>query len=224
MAHHEFLRKLGIFAVPRFLTEQECAHWRELADATKGVQANVYEDKQARLNEDYRKTLAVTVQDPLQADTVSRIEELRPAISAHFGVEIGDMERLQCLIYRPGDFFRAHRDVVDEPVLLEKSGSLSRRVVTIVVFLNEPACAAAPYQDGILTLYGLMGTPSAAGFGFGVDAEGGLLVAFPSGTLHEVSPVTEGKRYTLVTWFLATEPEHRDEHQPDLQTETPRSG
>ena len=216
MANHEFLRKLGLFAVPGFLTEEECARWRELAQTSNPVQAIVYEDHQARLNEDYRKTLTVKIQDPLQAATASRLENLWPAINAHFGVEIAAMEAVQCLVYRPGDFFRAHRDVADEP-------QLARRLVTIVVFLNDPSCAAAPYQAGALTLYGLMETPAAAGFGFAVDAEIGLLIAFPSGMLHEVSPVVEGKRYTLVTWFLARQPENRNEHEPDIQTEATRS-
>jgi len=223
MAHYEFLRKLGVFAVPRFLSEEECARWRELADTSGGVPARVYEDDRYNLNEEYRRTLSVTVQDPLEAGTVRRLQELLPALGAYFGVEIGEMEKVSCLVYRPGDFFRLHRDVANEPELRKDFRILKRRAVTVVVFLNEPGCAAAAYEGGVLSLYGLLGTPAASEFGFAVDAECGLLVAFRAGTLHEVSPVTGGMRYTLVTWYLDREPEDRDEHQLDVQTETPRS-
>jgi SM-20-related protein len=37
--------------------------------------------------------------------------------------------------------------------------------------------------------------------GFGVEGEEGLLIAFRSDLLHEVTPVTHGERYTLVSWF-----------------------
>jgi predicted 2-oxoglutarate/Fe(II)-dependent dioxygenase YbiX len=82
--------------------------------------------------------------------------------------------------------------------------------------LNHPNHGEEPYQGGDLTFFGLMKTPGAKEYGFPVDMETGLLVAFPSATLHEVSPVTGGKRYTLVTWFFAREPkeasnaDHRD--------------
>jgi len=31
--------------------------------------------------------------------------------------------------------------------------------------------------------------------------EQGTLIAFPSHTLHEVTPITEGRRYSLVGWI-----------------------
>jgi predicted 2-oxoglutarate/Fe(II)-dependent dioxygenase YbiX len=34
-----------------------------------------------------------------------------------------------------------------------------------------------------------------------LEAEEGLLIAFPAGVLHEVTPVLRGSRYTLATWY-----------------------
>jgi PKHD-type hydroxylase len=224
MAHHEFLRQLGIFTVPGFLSPQECARWRELAASSDGVEARIYRDREAQLDEEQRKTLAVTVKHPLQIETERRMEELRGAIEVHFGVELDGLDNVHCLVYRTGDFFRLHADVSNKIDPQGKYAKILRRRVTVVVFLNHPGDGAEPYEGGELRLYGLMGTPAAANFGFPAEAESGLLIAFPATTMHEVSPVTGGKRYTLVTWFLAGEPEASDDHQHDLQTQTPRGG
>jgi predicted 2-oxoglutarate/Fe(II)-dependent dioxygenase YbiX len=203
MAHHAFLRHLGLFTVPGFLTPQECTQWRELAAATEGVEARVYRDGSAERDDEQRKTLAVTIEHSVRVETERRMQGLRRALEIHFGVELQEMEKLQCLVYRPGDFFRLHADVSDEIDRRGKFAHLLRRRVTIVVFLNDPGDTAAPYRGGELCLYGLMETPGSANFGFPVDAESGLLLAFRATTMHEVSPISEGNRYTLVTWFLA---------------------
>jgi len=36
---------------------------------------------------------------------------------------------------------------------------------------------------------------------YGLPGETGLLVAFAAETLHEVSPVTSGERFTIISWF-----------------------
>jgi SM-20-related protein len=38
--------------------------------------------------------------------------------------------------------------------------------------------------------------------GLPLVGEGGLLVAFESGTTHSVTPITHGERYTVVTWLV----------------------
>ncbi len=207
MAHHSFLRQLGLFTVPDFLTPAECAQWRELAAASGGVEARVYRDGAGHLDEEQRKTLSITVKHPLQLETERRIEALRGDIERRFGVELNELDKVSCLVYRPGDFFRIHADVTQRVNPRGKFANILRRCVTIIVFLNDPGDVAAPYQGGDLRLYGLMQTPGGANFGFPADAERGLLLAFRATTPHEVSPVTQGIRYTLVTWFLARQSE-----------------
>jgi len=218
MAHSEFLRRLGLFTVAEFLTPGECAHLRGLAAVSEGVAATIYRDQEAQLDEEARKTLEVRLKDPLQLDVERRMHALSPAFERHFGLELDGADRLHWLVYRAGDFFRLHSDV-SSAVTVDPSGpyrDVARRAVSVVVFLNQPDHSEEPYQGGDLIFYGLMKTPGAKEYGFPVDAETGLLVAFPSATLHEVSPVTGGKRYTLVTWFFAREPQeasnadHRD--------------
>jgi SM-20-related protein len=208
MAHFEFLGRLGLFTVAEFLTPEECAHLRGLAAVSEGVEATVYRDRERQLDEETRKTLEVMVKDPVQLDVERRIHGLSPAFERHFGLELDGSDRLHWLVYRSGDFFRLHSDAPSASAV-DSSGpyrKLALRAVSVVVFLNHSKHSEEPYEGGDLTFYGLMKTPGAKEYGFPVDAETGLLVAFPSDTLHEVSPVTKGKRYTLVTWFFAREP------------------
>jgi predicted 2-oxoglutarate/Fe(II)-dependent dioxygenase YbiX len=59
------------------------------------------------------------------------------------------------------------------------------------------------YNGGKLILYGLIPTPDWEHYGFPVTAETGLLIAFRSDIFHEVTPVTAGERFTIVSWFFS---------------------
>ena len=91
----------------------------------------------------------------------------------------------------------------------------SRRRVSVVIFLNrqsqEPAEDA--YGEGHLTFYGLLEGREWEKCAFPLDAEPGLLIAFPSDKWHEVKPVSHGRRFTVVTWF----------HAPETQTVVERA-
>jgi hypothetical protein len=72
--------------------------------------------------------------------------------------------------------------------------------LSIVIFLNDRSDPRA-YSGGDLVLYGLSADPQWKDLGLPVEPETGLLVAFGSGTLHEVQPVSDGRRYTIASWF-----------------------
>jgi SM-20-related protein len=78
------------------------------------------------------------------------------------------------------------------------------RQVSAVIFLNSAAEARGPesYSGGALTFYGLIDGPCWRGYGFPLVGEQGLLIAFRSDVLHEVTVVTRGERYSIVTWFF----------------------
>lgn len=63
------------------------------------------------------------------------------------------------------------------------------RKLSVVVQLSSPE----EYEGGELKLYNSH-EPTV------IKKEKGLVVTFPSYTLHEVSPVTKGDRYSLVAW------------------------
>lgn len=88
----------------------------------------------------------------------------------------------QFLKYEVGDFYKIHEDVTQK-----KS---PKRVLSIVFFLSDPS----DYEGGYLRIYSKersMRVAQIAGTG----------VIFPSPMLHEVTPVTSGTRFVLVTWL-----------------------
>jgi predicted 2-oxoglutarate/Fe(II)-dependent dioxygenase YbiX len=73
-----------------------------------------------------------------------------------------------------------------------------------VVFLNQESDDSNEdgYSGGSLTFYGLMEGAENSSIGFRLIGEEGLLVAFPSSIVHEVTPVTRGARYTIASWYF----------------------
>ena len=64
------------------------------------------------------------------------------------------------------------------------------RKLSFVIQLSDPK----DYKGGELQIH-LSDTPNV------MKKEHGTIVAFPSPTLHEVTPITEGRRYSLVGWI-----------------------
>jgi predicted 2-oxoglutarate/Fe(II)-dependent dioxygenase YbiX len=122
-------------------------------------------------------------------------------LEAHFGVTLSGCQLPSFLAYGKGDFYLAHRDNSDDPGAPEMS---RERQISVIVFLNSQS--EEPQEDsyggGSLTFYGLMADPRAASWGFPLVGKPGLLIAFRSNLLHEVTPVTHGERYTIATWFF----------------------
>jgi PKHD-type hydroxylase len=86
--------------------------------------------------------------------------------------------------YKPGNQYGSH---VDDPVM--GSGDIYRTDVSITIFLNEPD----EYEGGSLTIstqYGDVENKFPAG-----DA-----ILYPSGSLHQIQPITKGVRMVAVTW------------------------
>lgn len=113
-------------------------------------------------------------------------------LERHFATEPLMLEPLQFLRYREGDFFVAHQDG-NTPLV--QDGTLFRRV-SVVLFLNRQSAEPQPasYSGGSFIVHTrterIELTPAP-----------GTLIAFPSETTHEVTPVTRGQRYTAVGWF-----------------------
>jgi len=122
--------------------------------------------------------------------------ERRGAVEAHFGVEVATCEEPQFLRYEAGDFFVAHQDG-NTPLIHDDSRF---RRVSVVVFLSEPSEEPAPgtYGGGALVFHAPYHEPERR---TPAPAAPGTLVAFRAETTHEVTPVTHGERYTVVSWF-----------------------
>ncbi|MDH4064357.1 MAG: 2OG-Fe(II) oxygenase [Acidobacteriota bacterium] len=168
------------------------------ADPGEATEVRAATTRDWKVDAGVRRTWEASLPDEVEERILRRIEALRPELEAHFGVWLDPCEAVAALRYPTGAFYRAHRDVSDDP----RDDEVHRRVVSIVVFVNEGERAhAAAYAGGRLCLYGPMSAQTQAS-GMEAPAEAGTLVAFPSAWLHEVTPVDRGERRTVVTWLM----------------------
>jgi predicted 2-oxoglutarate/Fe(II)-dependent dioxygenase YbiX len=169
--------------------------------AERGQPATVYGATIAgAIDPSVRKVSRLIPSPVMRASVIQALIGQKPAIAGHFQVDLGAAEEPQFLRYLSGDYFVAHQD--GNTSLIRDDARFRR--VSVVIFLNAQSNEGAPrtYGGGSLVLHGsypryelrqpLAATP-------------GTLVAFPSETTHEVTPVVRGERYTIVSWYRAAE-------------------
>ena len=124
-----------------------------------------------------------------------RLAEQRPNLEKHFAIELGGFEEPQFLHYRVGDFFVAHQDGNTGMINLESDRT---RRISSTIFLNDQSIEEHNdnYCGGSLVFSDWRTGTRRELFG-----EAGMLVAFRSETTHEVTPVTHGERYAIVSWY-----------------------
>ena len=126
----------------------------------------------------------------VDADTLSIVEgaidAARDTLATFFAETLTQREGAGFLRYGPGGFYRPHRDRGTVPSWPDAE----RRRVAVVIFLNDG------FSGGVLRLFGDEGTRDI------VPLEG-TLAAFSAMTLHEVAPVIDGTRDTVVDWFYS---------------------
>jgi predicted 2-oxoglutarate/Fe(II)-dependent dioxygenase YbiX len=198
----EFFTRFGLYAEREFLSPDVCAGLRNEMQAVTGVPATVADGQGGHaVDETYRRTRQVEVSSTSTERIRKTLLEAGPRLTTHFDRRLVDIQSPQFLLYREGDFFRAHEDDSKKP---EAPNFVRQRSVSAVVFLNsDDGGEPDGYSGGSLTFYGLM-DDSASGDSVGLPLAGetGLLIAFPAALVHSVSPVTAGERYTVVSWFV----------------------
>lgn len=143
-----------------------------------------------------RRVERLSISETLETLVSGLLEGVQENLSTHFGTALGSFEPVQFLRYREGDFFVPHQDG-NTPVVRDQT--LDRRV-SVVIFLNavSPEPGSGTYGGGSLVLHGPYPNFDER---HEVPATPGALAAFPSETTHEVTPVTHGCRYTIVSWY-----------------------
>ncbi|MGH7775214.1 MAG: 2OG-Fe(II) oxygenase [Candidatus Binatia bacterium] len=197
----DFFGRLGLFVLRDFFDAELCARLRSETCLAAGGQAMITRKGTDLIDESVRRTKWVEVPPSTNVFVESRLSALKPMLERHFCVVLKGCERPQFLIYKGGDFFLPHQDSQTDP---DVSPCVRERRVSVAIFLNGEA--RKPKQDnyggGSLTFYGLIDDdPRWKPCGFGLIGEAGMVIAFRSDVLHEVTPVTHGERYTIVTWF-----------------------
>ena len=89
--------------------------------------------------------------------------------------------------YGAGDAYGLH---VDDAAMRADDGGRMRTDLSFTLFLSEPET----YEGGALRLEGLDGDRD-------LKLPAGSLVLYPTGVLHQVTPVTAGERLACVGWI-----------------------
>jgi len=200
MPGFNFFTRLGLLAVKDFLDAGHCSTLRSEMALQPGSPATVGGAVDEIVNEDVRRARWVKVPAQLKSLIKERLLDLQPRLESHFKITLTGVEKPQFLVYREGCFYSPHRDSSADPEAIEY---FRDRKVSIVIFLNDESEEPAErfYGGGRLTFYGLMEDPLWKSCGLPLVGERGLLVAFRSDVMHEVTAVTHGVRYTIVSWF-----------------------
>lgn len=199
MPKARFFSKLGLFIVPSFLSGDFCNEIISDVQSKDDVPVEIIADNGAvRYDRGIRNVGYVTLSPPLRVRLEDKIHTLIPSLNKHFGLLLQGSEPAQCLIYKNGCFYKRHRDVP-----LYASGGEDARKVSAVIFLNSTInnSGHSEYEGGRLTFYGLIEGKLWGECGLPLEPEQGMLIAFRSDIYHEVTPVTEGIRHTIVTWI-----------------------
>jgi SM-20-related protein len=145
---------------------------------------------QRRVASGARKATQVAVSESARAAVVGLLERLELRIESHFARPLDGFEEPQFLRYGRGDYFVAHQDG-NTPLVHDDSRF---RKVSVVVFLSAPET----FAGGSLMLHSPFGHAEPPQC---LAAASGTLVAFPSETTHEVLPITDGERLSVVSWY-----------------------
>jgi len=141
-------------------------------------------DQEISLDIEARRASSVEVDADILAMVEEAIDAERDAIATFFAETLTDREGAGFLRYGPGGFYRPHRDrgsVASWP-------DAERRKIAVVIFLNQG------FSGGALRVFGDEGARD-------IVPQEGTLTAFSAARLHEVAPVIDGTRDTVVDWF-----------------------
>ena len=201
MPEAAFFLQFGLFAEPQFLEAPVCDQIRTEIRAADKVPATVLEEgDRYGVDTRFRSTDRAKVAPDTETLIQERLLSVMPRVGSHFGLQLERIQPLQFLVYGYGDHFSPHSDRDDHA----DGAAFSRsRQVSVVLFLNDQSDVPGPdnYSGGELAFYGLLDDERARAVGFPLRGQVGLLIAFLPDTVHGVTPVTAGERYTVVTWF-----------------------
>jgi SM-20-related protein len=184
----------NLFLLRNFLDADACANLKAELNESPTTQAPVYiEGTEGTIHENIRKTTSLHPSDETKSQIHERLLSQKSALETHLKLNLNDCEPPQFLRYATGDFFVRHQDGNTDQLDFDH---LRIRRISIVVFLNDFSVEpeASCYSGGLLQFYDQQLT-------YGLPGETGLLVAFTADTMHEVSPVTNGERFTIISWF-----------------------
>lgn len=184
-----------LFIAKQFLSPDTCREIVAEMSAAQSDAATVYgRATSGAVEQNVRRTLRIRPSAATVESIVSRLLGVKELVEKHFGVALSECEDPQFLHYREGDFFVAHQDGNTGMTRLDTE----RRLVSTVIFLSRESEAPQPDAHcGGSLVFSDYRTDSK----FHLTGEPGMLVAFRAETTHEITPVTHGERYSIVSWY-----------------------
>jgi predicted 2-oxoglutarate/Fe(II)-dependent dioxygenase YbiX len=199
---------LDLYIVKNFLDAELCQKLRDEMSSAIHTKAMVFaiDSNEGVVDEHYRKTKYAEVSDSTLSIVEARLLCFKPELERYFNLVLTDCETPHFLVYEENDFFKMHNDLTrSEKPLAQgiKPDNIMDRQVSVVIFLNNQMEEFLPesYCGGSLTFYGSIDKPLWNNSSFPLVGKAGLLVAFRSNVVHQVNTITQGKRYTIVSWF-----------------------
>jgi SM-20-related protein len=182
--------------VKNFFDEKTCRELIAEMRASAASAALTYGKGDATVDERVRRVRRLSPSPQTVAFVTHQLDEQREEIGERFGIRLSGCEEPQFLCYRAGDFFVAHQDGNTGVVNLESDRA---RRISVSIFLNDQSSApeADTYCGGSLVF-----SDWRNGARHEVTGVAGMWVAFRSELTHEVTPVTHGERFVIVSWYV----------------------
>jgi SM-20-related protein len=170
----------------------------DLRSANGSPAALLSSDTEGTVRPRVRSTTRIAVPQETRECMMQLLRKRKSQMEAHFHQALGHCEEPQFLRYSPGDFFVPHQDG-NTSLIFDHSRF---RRISLVLFLSTHASEVTPetYGGGALVFHGPFSDPNLR---VAVTPAAGTLIAFRAETTHEVTPITHGERYSIVSWFLA---------------------
>jgi SM-20-related protein len=188
---------IDFLEIEDFVSATDCQRLRAELRAAEGAPATVLSTTEGGdVRPQSRKVTRLKVPSTMCARLSELLMDRKQALEHHFGIALGQCEPPQFLCYHAGDYFVPHQDG-NTPLIHDQSRF---RKVSVVLFLSTQSEELRPesYGGGTLVLHGHYSGPDLR---IPVVSSPGKLVAFRAETTHEVTPVTHGERFTIVSWF-----------------------
>ncbi len=202
--------ELPYLIIEDFLDERTCQQIINNIQKDNNAKDAALRSRSKKLNQRIRKTKIYKLKRLHAKLYAEAFAKARPQIEAFFALSLTTATDVQVLEYTEGYFYKPHAD--DSSMLIDQDGNIigfkqvaPQRKLSSVLF-------ASAYSESITDPYSFNGGELT--FNYFRDQEGntvmfkpkmGTLIVFASNPIytHEVKPVNEGYRLTLVQWHDA---------------------
>lgn len=193
------IKHYDLLLTPNFLDDARCAEIIREANTSESNRALVYgQSDSGQVYDRVRRASRLELPSTTTEFVNCRLLEHVKTLEQHFSISLTDCEQPQFLRYDVGDFFVPHQD--GNTGLLRLTSDAERRI-SVVIFLNRQGddTDVDSYGGGSLKFSDYRAEQTYSEFELPVQR--GMLVAFRAELTHEVTPVTRGQRYSVVSWY-----------------------